>query len=92
MPRRGPPSVPAWTLGDRLRKAREHAGFEQGELAARIGVSRGTVSNYELGHGQRAPKLIVLRAWADECRVPLGWLLGDVDQSALLRERRPCTV
>lgn len=69
------PAIPQWTLGDRLRKAREHAGMEQGELAHRIGVSRGTVSNYELGRGQRPPKVVVLRAWAHECGVPYEWLV-----------------
>src|SRR5437868_6128097 len=69
--------VPSWTLGDRLRKARELAALEQGELASRIGVSRGTVSNYELGRGTRPPKRIVLRAWAAECHVPYSWLVDD---------------
>jgi len=27
--------IPTWTLADRLRKAREHAGLEQSELADR---------------------------------------------------------
>lgn len=67
-------TIPQWTLGDRLRKAREHAGMEQGELAVRIGISRGTVSNYELGRGTRPPKVVVLRAWAYECGVPYEWL------------------
>lgn len=70
-------AVPTWTLGDRLRKAREFAGLEQGELAAAIGISRGTVSNYELERGQKPPKMIVLRAWAHECRVPFTWLIED---------------
>lgn len=68
---------PAWTLGDRLRKAREFAGLEQGELAAHVGISRGTVSNYELGRGQKPPKLVVLRAWAHECGVPFDWIVED---------------
>ena len=70
-------AVPAWTLGDRLRKAREFAGLEQGELAEQIGISRGTVSNYELGHGQRPPKRLVVRAWAEATGVPLDWFLED---------------
>ena len=70
--------VPTWTLGDRLRKAREFAGLEQGELADRIGISRGTVSNYELSRGQRPPKRLVLRAWAEITGVPLDWLAGDL--------------
>ncbi len=74
------PTVPTWSLGDRLRKAREFAGMEQDELARRIGISRGTVSNYELGRGVRPPKVVVLRAWAHECRVPYGWLVGSADK------------
>jgi transcriptional regulator with XRE-family HTH domain len=71
------PAIPQWTLGDRLRKAREFAGMEQGELALRIGVSRGTVSNYELGRGTRPPKVVVLRAWAHECGVPYEWIVDN---------------
>lgn len=71
------PAIPQWTLGDRLRKAREHAGMDQEELALRIGVSRGTVSNYELGRGTRPPKVVVLRAWANECGVPYEWLVDN---------------
>lgn len=67
--------VPVWTLGDRLRKAREFAGLEQGELAERIGISRGTVSNYELGRWQRPPKRYILRDWAEECGVPFEWIV-----------------
>lgn len=68
-------AVPTWTLGDRLRKAREFAGLDQDDLAAAIGISRGTVSNYELGRGQKAPKVYVLRDWAKTCGVPLEWIL-----------------
>jgi transcriptional regulator with XRE-family HTH domain len=78
--------LPAWTLGDRLRKAREFAGLEQGELADRVGISRSTVSNYELGRGVRPPKWIVIRAWAHECGVPLDWLVEDTPFAARLAE------
>ncbi len=80
------PKVPAWTLGDRLRKAREFAGMEQNELAHRIGVSRGTVSNYELGRGIRPPKVVVLRAWAHECGVPYEWVVGAPDTRQASRD------
>lgn len=87
----GAPRIPDWTLGDRLRKAREHAGMEQGELASRIGVSRNTISNYELGRGQRPPKVIVLRAWAHECGVPYEWLtdgfLGSINRVSTASNR-----
>lgn len=75
------PDLPVWTLGDRLRKAREFAGLDQDELAERIGISRGTVSNYELGRGQRPPKRIVINAWAEVTNVPVSWLT-DTEQAA----------
>lgn len=64
--------IPEWTLGDRLRKAREAAGFEQQELAQMIGVARNTVSNAE--KGKRAPRQIVLNQWSLATGVPVQWL------------------
>lgn len=81
------PELPTWTLGDRLRKAREFAGLDQGELAERIGISRGTVGNYELGHGVRRPKPVVINAWAAVTGVPLSWLT-DMEEEAGRDSRR----
>ena len=65
--------VPEWTIGDRLRKARESAGLDQPELAGIIGVSRKTISNAEVGrHGVRR---IVVNAWSLATGVPVSWLL-----------------
>lgn len=62
----------AFTLGDRLRKARVSAGLDQLELALVMAASRNTVSNYENDHfGPRGPKIMTLRAWAQACGVPL---------------------
>ena len=36
-------------IGRKIQKAREEAGLNQEELAARIGLSQATLSNYELG-------------------------------------------
>ncbi|RWZ52946.1 XRE family transcriptional regulator [Labedella phragmitis] len=55
--------APQFTVADRLRKARELTGLDQGEFAARAGFARTTVVNYELGH--RVPRALYLRAWAD---------------------------
>lgn len=68
--------IPHWTVGDRLKKARDAAGLEQSELAAMTGISRGTVSNYEQfdGDAERL-KRPYLAAWAMACDVPLEWLM-----------------
>lgn len=64
--------VPQWSLGDRLRKARESAGLNQAELAERLGVARMTVSRSESGSTE--PMRVVVRAWALATGVPLMWL------------------
>jgi len=64
--------IPEFTVGDRLRKARQHTGLEQAEFADELGISRGTVRNYELD--RVAARKIVLKAWALRTGVPLEWL------------------
>lgn len=71
------PALPSWSLGDRLRKAREAAGLEQRELATRAGISRATISNAERGVGN--PNLATLVSWAEACEVPVAWLMGELD-------------
>jgi Predicted transcriptional regulators len=67
-------SVPEFTIGDYLRKAREHAGLEQAELARDIGISRQTVTNYEKGYVR--PRKATVMAWAMRCGVPPTWILS----------------
>ncbi len=64
--------MPEFTVSDRLRKAREHAGMEQAELAELMGVARNTVSNNE--KGKVAPRRIVMKAWALATGVSPQWL------------------
>lgn len=75
-----PGDVPAWTLADRLRKARDHAKLSQQELAAAIGISRASVSGYEAGY--REPPRPVLIVWAMVCHVDLEWLTGPSNHPA----------
>lgn len=65
--------MPEWTIGDRLRKARESRGFDQAGFAAETGISRGTISNYERGT-TNAYKPVYMRAWAMATAVSLEWL------------------
>jgi len=64
--------VPEFSLGDRLRKAREIAGFDQIALAHEIDVHRQTVARYETGAS--APRRPVLISWAMTTGVSLEWL------------------
>lgn len=69
-----PPAVPEWTLADRLRKARELAGYSQAELATVTGISQRSIIRYERGQaGPRKPELL---AWAAACHVEYVWLTG----------------
>lgn len=81
--------VLGFTLGDRIRKAREKAELDQDELADRIGVSRGTVGNYEHNRGKKPPKSLVLRAWAYECGVSYEELVGPFATSLQRKGTRP---
>lgn len=62
--------VPQWTMADRLRKARESAGLEQGELAEAMGVSRQSISSAERGAAR--PRRLTVRAWAMATGVAVG--------------------
>jgi len=66
--------VPAWTLGDRLRKAREHARLSQEDLAAQLDMNRATISNYETG--KHPPARVTVLSWAMICGVDPEWLMG----------------
>jgi transcriptional regulator with XRE-family HTH domain len=70
---------PGFTQGDHLRKAREYAGLEQGDLATELGVSRATISNYE--RGLVKPRKPVLVAWALRTGVALDWLCPRQDSN-----------
>lgn len=61
-----------WDVSDRLRKARESAGFKQNELADLTGWSRATIAGVE--QGVRPPKRALLIAVALATGVDLVWL------------------
>src|SRR5260221_8746633 len=59
--------VPEWTIGDRMRKAREHARLSQAQMARDIGVGRTSIVRYETDDtdGDRyPPSRPVVRAWS----------------------------
>ncbi|WP_407919310.1 helix-turn-helix transcriptional regulator [Devriesea agamarum] len=56
----------------RIRAAREYAGLEQGELADKAGVARGTLGAAERGYRTPTKRTLTLIAWA--CGVDSHWL------------------
>lgn len=58
----------------RLKGLREAAGLTQGELAAKLGVSRGSISFYE--QCQRVPDIIFLDRVSSYFRVSVSFLMG----------------
>lgn len=71
------PAQPAALFGARLRQARQAAndgtGLGQSELAARIGVTQGAISDYE--RGRRQPNLDLLAEIGRVLGVSVDWLL-----------------
>lgn len=64
--------IPEWTMGDRLRKARELTGLSQSQFAKALEISPKTVGSYETG--RVAVRRIVVRAWSMRTGVPVEWL------------------
>lgn len=79
--------VPQWTLADRLRKARLHAGLEQRKFAEDIGISPRSLTNYELGHS--TPGRPVLLSWAMRTGVDMAWLVGNDGGGRARRDSNP---
>lgn len=64
-------------IGRKIQRAREEAGLSQEELAARLGCSQSTLSNYELG--KRRLYLAQLEAIARALGKPLHYFLEEED-------------
>lgn len=65
-------TIPEWTQGDRLRKARQVTGMTTRQFADAIGVSQATVTNAENDHTK--VRKITLNAWSLATGVPVEWL------------------
>lgn len=73
------------TLAERLWWSRETAHLTQAALAARLGISKRTIQNYE--HGAEAPKENRCLLWAEACDVDAEWLTGDFFRDSATRQR-----
>ena len=68
-------------LGEKIRDFREKKGWNQNELAERIGVTQKSVSKYELNKTQ--PSYDVLSALSNLFGVSIDYLLGSSEDEAL---------
>jgi repressor LexA len=65
-------------LGDRIKKARNKAGFTQEELSKKVGITYPTLNKYE--RNRRVPNSQILSLIAKELHCDPGWLLvGESD-------------
>ena len=64
--------IPQWTVGDRLRKAREDSDLGVEQIATMLGRNRNSVTRYERAS---TVDLLVVRAYADITSTPMEWLL-----------------
>jgi transcriptional regulator with XRE-family HTH domain len=63
---------------ERLKSARELRKLTQEELAKKVNVTKGTISNYENGHS--TPSNEMLRLLADTLKTTTDFLLGRPDE------------
>ena len=56
MPQGRPPKRKRSPFGERLSKSREKAGYTQGELAGKLGISQRTYSDWEMGSVALSPE------------------------------------
>ena len=76
-------TIPTWSLGDRIRKARRDAGLSQQELADTIGVKVGSVSSWEADTAKPRDVITVVSAIAEATDVSVVWLAGLTGEDAM---------
>ena len=52
--------MPMETMGDRIRMLRESKGLSQEQLAQQLGISKGAVSQWELGYTKNIKNVLFL--------------------------------
>lgn len=71
-------------LNEKLMQCRRKLGLSQEELAARIGVSRQSISKWETG--EASPEISKLPLLAKEFNVTIDWLLSDREDETKNKE------
>lgn len=75
------------TFGEKLKTARQQAGYSQEELAAKLSVSRSAVAKWETGKG--LPDIENLKATAALLKVSIDYLLDEGETLSMTELREP---
>jgi len=67
---------PAWTFGDRMRKARRRSGMTVQDFAAALGVSTSALGQYETDRSAPRDVVDLARRVQDVTGIPATWTLG----------------
>jgi|SRR5581483_1812973 len=78
--------IPTWTVGDRLRKSRIHAGLEQADIARILGVAQSAIAKWERDERKPRDLLRIVEGWAAATHVPREWLLWGVVPAAAVSD------
>lgn len=73
-------NVAAWSIGQKVRAARERKGWRQEDLARETGIARPNIARLE--KGRQIPKVATLRRLAWALRLELAELLMSPEQDA----------
>ncbi|MDR0839242.1 MAG: helix-turn-helix domain-containing protein [Oscillospiraceae bacterium] len=76
-----------FAFGDRLRAIRKEKGMTQDEFAELLGTSKQVLSRYETN--QRAPKITVVKEYAQRLGISVDYMLGDSADEVLYADFHP---
>jgi transcriptional regulator with XRE-family HTH domain len=76
--------VPEFAMRHRMELALEYGNISVQEMAAELGMSRTTISNWL--HGRTEPRRRDLLVWSMTCGVPLEWLMTGAVPAAVAVE------
>ena len=79
--------IPVFEMRHRMALALEYGSVSVNEIAAELGVSRTTISNYLWG--RTIPRRADLVTWALRCGVPFDWLETGAEPEVVAPSKPP---
>ena len=78
------PVVPEWSFGERLAKARRHAGLTQEQMAELLGRKPSTIASWENETRQPRRLMALVAEWSRITGIDREWILGSRTGSVAL--------